>query len=107
MKARPDLPLNLMRPSGVRLACVIMPLYSTVNTSSAGVNRPSSTRPRSVTVPAGRLGAFLGPPLGAAGCFFARDCDDTRGQAQETAAWQKSFQAGIHVAGRNLCWGYL
>jgi hypothetical protein len=65
-------PLNLMRPSAVRLACVIMPLYSTVSTSSAGANRPSSIKPLRVTVPAGRLGALRTPGLGA-GSFFFRD----------------------------------
>lgn len=75
-------PLKRMRPSGVRLACVIMPLYSTVSTSSAGASSPSSISPLSVTVPAGRFGALRAPapppppppPLGAACVFLARGC---------------------------------
>jgi hypothetical protein len=45
--------------------------------------------------------------LGAAGCFFARDCGDTHAETQETAAWHKSLEAGKHVAGHSLLLGVL
>lgn len=61
------LPFHAIRPSSAKDACVIVPLYSMVITSSAGVIKPSSIRALRVTTPAGLLGARF---TLASCCFF-------------------------------------